>query len=203
VRACEDLVYSVPNINLVHPPTPGEPGPAEEVETQSLLGPDMPIPPEYNSSAACGISSYMAFATRNTCSYMKSHFFTFANTDTTRTLVHPPQVMYQQKTDGRFLNRRNYLVSLFYGNRSELVVKEPEKFFIYDRYGEEVPKRGLVPYLSNLKFGYTYNYNSANRIDTHGVAANFQGYYQWFGIDIVDSNRAWYDLVINPAKLRI
>jgi hypothetical protein len=84
-----------------------------------------------------------------------------------------------------------------------LVVKEPEKFFIYDRYGEEVPKRGLVPYLSNLKFGYTYNYNSANRIDTHGVAANFQGYYQWFGIDIVDSNRAWYDLVINPAKLRI
>jgi hypothetical protein len=69
-----------------------------------------------------------------------------------------------------------------------------ERLFIYDKYGQTPPPRALVPYLSNLKFTYTFAAvtNQTTYLQTNVVAANFQGFYQWFIPDVIRSNQEWY-----------
>jgi hypothetical protein len=192
VRACEDLVFSLPNLNPALPPIVSAPVP---VEPQGLLGPDMPIPPEYNAAGDCSISSYFTFAQRHLTDIFGSYFFTFPGTNTSRTLIMAP---HHCPTSGRGsfyeFSRTNYLASCFYGSRCELVLDGAERLFIYDKYGQTPPPRALVPYLSNLKFTYTFAAvtNQTTYLQTNVVAANFQGFYQWFIPDVIRSNQEWY-----------
>jgi hypothetical protein len=190
VRACEDLVYSVPNLNSFSPlPVNVEPVP---VTPQGVLGPDMPIPPEYNSSGSCTISAYFTFAQRHNTYIRKAFFFTFAGTNTSRKLIMASRHAPVAASDS--LSRTSVLSSCYYGSRCELVLDNPERLFIYDKYGQTPPPRSLVPYLSNLKYTYTFLIGGSN-ISVNAVAANFQGFYQWFIPNVVSSNLAWLRII--------
>jgi hypothetical protein len=188
LRACDDLVYSLPNMNPFSPYNLREPVP---VETQGILGPEMPIPPEYNAAGPCSISQYFTFATRALTSVASSFFFSFIGTNTSRNLVMPPRIALSNIASH---NRFQWLVECYYGYRGEIVSDVADELFIYDKYGQLAPRKALTPYLSNLKYAYTWpdNPDSAPVYNTHAAMANFQGFYQWFIPNVIPSNQEWH-----------
>jgi len=197
LRVCDDLVYSLPNLNPVLPPTAF----ADRVEMQgSTMGPDMPIPPEYNSAGPCTISEYFSKAQRYDSDIQPSFLFKTGDSNNTRTLIMSPTFRNFSTVSSAF-TRKQAIVALYYGNRSEIVTNNPEQLFIYDKLGEIAPKKVLVPYLSNLKYcvPLIHFHNNPVSIASNSVAANFQGFYQWYCPSIVQSNEAWYNAYFNTA----